>query len=372
MRAQKNSRQKSSAFLERKAWKTAFENSAELKTSDIHVLRVLADHMNSQQKCWPKVERIARLAHVSTRTAIRALKRVVAAGWIERERRYIGQRRTSNMYWMTWSLEEGEEEVEREGEEASVSDKLSLTSSDKLSSTILIVSTVHAKNRAAAVKRAAKKRAAAPAKREAQAPHVAAFYALWATFMAGHQKPVSRTLKTHSPELLVTALAWLIHRCNTGKIHYPHRFFFTMLNIVKTGEKPLSRFDHFHLGAIANGTHPLHFPKGAQVSSPYCRDGFLPQSKPSPLDVVTEQGNRVERSPWEHLESLFIDVDKFCRPNGTAWIIAVMKNSKTFHDPEVFDAWCRKKFYEGKDMLVSVLESIGKPLPHWLDLLDDI
>lgn len=71
-------------------WDFGPENQSELL-----VLLALADHADENGKCWPSMERIARKARMSIRTARRTIRKLEAAGLVSVS---VSVGRSSNQY----------------------------------------------------------------------------------------------------------------------------------------------------------------------------------------------------------------------------------------------------------------------------------
>ena len=81
----------------------AFRNR-ELRGNARLTLLVLADHANDDGYCWPSHTTIARKVNISRRSVIRIINTLEAGGYLERNPRYIQNKRKSNGYQLSESV----------------------------------------------------------------------------------------------------------------------------------------------------------------------------------------------------------------------------------------------------------------------------
>ncbi len=77
--------------------------ATDLPSRAVNVYRYLRDRTNDQRQCFPSMDRIASDLHISVSTVNRAIKELVAAGFIEKENRSRTYNKktfgkTSNLY----------------------------------------------------------------------------------------------------------------------------------------------------------------------------------------------------------------------------------------------------------------------------------
>ena len=71
-----------------------------LKSRALQVLLYLIDRSNKEQTCFPAVPTIGKELHISISTVKRAMKELVDAGYVTKERRCIFQNKRNVVIWI--------------------------------------------------------------------------------------------------------------------------------------------------------------------------------------------------------------------------------------------------------------------------------